>query len=55
MGEYSALLKCINDKIADSEKTIEYYRNVISEKEAQIRELKAENKALKEKIDNLTF
>lgn len=55
MEKYSSLLKCINDKIADCEKTIEYYREEISRIETQNRELIAENKALKEKITDLTF
>lgn len=55
MEKYSSLLKCINDKIADCEKTIEYYREETSKKESLIRELEAENKALKEKITDLTF
>lgn len=55
MERYSSLLKCINDKITESEKTIEYYREETSKKDFRIRELEAENKVLKEKLDDLTF
>ena len=37
MEKYEAILRTINDKIADCEKTIEYYREVMSQKDATIR------------------
>lgn len=54
MEKYAAILKTINDKIADQEGIIEMYRKETAEKNAQIRELENEIKALKIEIDNLT-
>lgn len=54
MEKYAAIFKTINDKIADQESTINYYREETSKKDARIRELENEIKALKIEIDNLT-
>ena len=39
MENYAFILKTINDKIADCERMIEYYREEVSEKNDTIREL----------------
>lgn len=54
MEKYDAILKTINDKIAEQEDVIKMYRNTTAEKDATIRELKNEIIALKKEIDNLT-
>ena len=54
MEKYDAIFKTINDKIATQEDIIEMYRKETAEKDATIRELKNEIKALKIEIDNLT-
>lgn len=53
MEKYEALFRTINDKISECEKTIEYYRESASVKDETIRELRGENKLLKEKLDEL--
>lgn len=55
MEKYEAILKTINDKIANSEKLIEYLREENEKKDAIIRKLEAKNIELIKKIDNLTF
>lgn len=55
MEKYAAILKTINDKIAEQEDVIEYYRDEVSKKDNIIRDLEAKIKSLEEKIDNLTF
>ena len=55
MKNYTAILKAINDKLAENESIIEYYREEVSKKDNIIRELEAKIKTLEEKIDNLTF
>ena len=49
MEKYDAILRTINDKIADCEKTIEYYRDEVARKEAII--LKLEEKAVQAEND----
>lgn len=46
MKKYEAILKTINDKIADSENLIEYYREETAKKDATIRELKEKTEQL---------
>ena len=69
MENYAFILKTINDKIADCERMIEYYREEISKKDDTIRELKEKvalleeanrgfaeaTSTLEEKIENLTI
>ena len=55
MEKYAAILKTINDKIAESENLIAYYRDLVDGKERTICDLEAKIKSLEEKIDNLTF
>lgn len=47
MENYDYILKCINDKLKDQEETLKYYREDSHKKDARIRELEAEIKALK--------
>lgn len=54
MEKYEAIFKTINDKIESQEGIIEMYRKESAEKDATIRELENEIKALKIEIDNLT-
>lgn len=55
MENYAAIFKTINDKIAESEIMIEYYREEVSKKDNIIRDLNTKIKSLEEKIENLTF
>jgi predicted RNase H-like nuclease (RuvC/YqgF family) len=55
MEKYDAIYRTINDKIADCEKTIEYYRGEVTRIEKINSELRKENELLKEKIENLNF
>lgn len=55
MEKYEAILKVINDKIAESERMIAFLREGNGKKEEIICKLKAENTELKKKIENLTF
>lgn len=55
MEKYDAILRAINDKIADCESTIAYYRGEVSRIEKINSELKKENELLKKKIENLNF
>ena len=55
MEKYEAILKTINDKIADCERMIEYYREEVPTRDNIIRDLNTKIKSLEEKIENLTF
>ena len=50
MEEYKNIIKLINDKLAENERTIEYYREETKRFEEIITSLEAENKKLQEKI-----
>ena len=54
MEKYDAIFRTINDKITDLEDIVKMYRNITAEKDARIRELENEVKALKAEIDNST-
>ena len=54
MEKYDAILKAINDKLADYERTVEYYREEMPKKDEIIRKYKEENEKLKAKLDDLT-
>lgn len=43
MEKYDAILKAINDKLADYERTVEYYREEMPKKDEIIRELETKN------------
>lgn len=55
MEKYEAILKTINDKIAECEKLIAHYRGEINRIEKINSDLKKENELLKKKIENLNF
>lgn len=55
MEKYEAILKAINDKIAECEKLIEFYRGEVTRIEKINSELTKENELLQKKIENLNF
>jgi chromosome segregation ATPase len=54
MEKYDAILKTINDKIADQEGIIKMYRKESAEKDATIRELKGHIEVVEAKLKELS-
>lgn len=55
MEKYENILKLINDAIARYESDVNWYREQYHQATEKVADLTAENKLLKEKIENLTF
>lgn len=55
MEEFKNIIKVINDKLAENERTIDYYREESRKSAEVIAKLEEEKKALQERIDRLTF
>lgn len=53
MKEFEAILKCINDKLADNEKMLEYYIDESINIKTRNLKLEEENKSLKEENEQL--